>query len=334
MKTFPLLKQCKPSNKQGLIIYNAAMSEGAPIKRDNFEHNSIVEATFYLRGLIKNLQRKICDLPETLSADIPTKGQGKLSDFLIKFFCVLYTGSTGNFLIVTFLNSPVHVKKFDTLCTYCFLALELLIHGIYCNAPGEIYKSHTLSNVFYKSSEGFSTPVTSLMPPKPARTERKHYSWRKSNKREICMSIRILDPLELRNNGRKELMYENKRSMNYREAEYLFPDGKGMVTSLISDVTIREKDGELSLNKPIARQREKTRDRLRPYTEEGYRKVVKSYNKVITVITFYCLLITQILKGITSPRPLATRNVSRVAPVCETMEVMHFILFSSAWTIY
>ena len=36
------------------------------------------------------------------------------------------------------------------------------------------------------------------------------------------MSIRILDPLELRNNGRKESMYENKRSMNYREAEYLF----------------------------------------------------------------------------------------------------------------
>ena len=122
--------------------------------------------------------------------------------------------------------------------------------GSGCNAPEEIYKSPTLSNVFYKSSEGFSTPVTSpLMPPKPARTERKHYSWRNSNKREICMSIRILDPLELRNNGRKESMYENKRSMNYREAEYLFPDGKGMVTSLINDVTIREQDGALSLNK-------------------------------------------------------------------------------------
>ena len=49
------------------------------------------------------------------------------------------------------------------------------------------------------------------------------------------MSIRILDSLELRNNGRKESMYENKRSMNYREAEYLFQDGEGMVTSLIND---------------------------------------------------------------------------------------------------
>ena len=49
--------------------------------------------------------------------------------------------------------------------------------GSGCNAPGEIYKSHTLANVFYNSSEGSSTPVTSpLMPPKPARTERKLYS--------------------------------------------------------------------------------------------------------------------------------------------------------------
>ena len=52
------------------------------------------------------------------------------------------------------------------------------------------------------------------------------------------MCIRILDPLELSNNSRKESMDENKRSMNYREAEYLFPDGEGMVTSWINDVTI------------------------------------------------------------------------------------------------
>ena len=54
------------------------------------------------------------------------------------------------------------------------------------------------------------------------------------------MFICVLEPLELRNNSRKELMYENKRSMNYWEAEYLFPDGEGMVTSLNSDVTIHE----------------------------------------------------------------------------------------------
>ena len=80
------------------------------------------------------------------------------------------------------------------------------------------------------------------------------------------------------------------------------PDCKGMVTSLIDDVTIREQDGEWSLNKLVARQCERMRNRLYSFTEQGCRKVVKSYNKVITVITFYCLLVTQILKGITSPR--------------------------------
>ena len=116
------------------------------------------------------------------------------------------------------------------------------------------------------------------------------------------MCIRILDPLELRNNSRKEWMDENKRSMNYREAEYLFPDGKGMVTSWISDVTIGEQDGKLGRNKLVARQYEKTRVCLRSSAETGCRKVIKSYKKVITVMTFCCILVTQLLKGITSPR--------------------------------
>ena len=77
--------------------------------------------------------------------------------------------------------------------------------GSGCYAPEEIYKSNKLANVFYNSSEGSSTPVTSpLMPPKPARTERRNYSWRNSGKRELCMYVRILDPLEFRNNYKKE----------------------------------------------------------------------------------------------------------------------------------
>ena len=84
--------------------------------------------------------------------------------------------------------------------------------GSGCNAPEEIYKSPTLANVSWKSSEGFPTPVTSLlMPPKPARTGRKQYSWRNSCKREICMYIRILDPLELRNNRDRKSICENKK---------------------------------------------------------------------------------------------------------------------------
>ena len=80
------------------------------------------------------------------------------------------------------------------------------------------------------------------------------------------------------------------------------PDGKGMVTSLLSDVTIREQDGELSINKPVARQHGKTRDRICSYTEEGCRRVIKSYNKIVTIMTFYFMIVTSILKGITNPR--------------------------------
>ena len=77
--------------------------------------------------------------------------------------------------------------------------------GSGCYAPEEIYKSNKLANVVYNSSEGLSTPVTSsLMPPKPARTERRNYFWRNSSKREVCMYVRILDPLEFRNNYKKE----------------------------------------------------------------------------------------------------------------------------------
>ena len=71
--------------------------------------------------------------------------------------------------------------------------------GSGCNAPEKIYKFPTLANGSCKSSEGFPTPVTSpLMPPKPARTGRKQYSWQNSSKREVCMHLRILKPLEFR----------------------------------------------------------------------------------------------------------------------------------------
>ena len=80
------------------------------------------------------------------------------------------------------------------------------------------------------------------------------------------------------------------------------PNAKGMVTSLISDVTIREQDGELSINKLVTRQYEKTRDCLRSYTEKGCRKVARIYNKVVAIISFYFIIVTRVLKGIMYPR--------------------------------
>ena len=119
------------------------------------------------------------------------------------------------------------------------------------------------------------------------------------------MYIRVLDPLESRNDSRKESMYENKRSMTYREAEYLFPDGEGMVTSSKSNTsTLRN----VEVNRLVARQRLKASDRLCSYAEEGCRKVIKIYNKVVTIMTFYFMIVTNVLKGIKSLRRCERKN--------------------------
>ena len=136
------------------------------------------------------------------------------------------------------------------------------------------------------------------MPPKPARTERRHYSWRNSGKRELCMYIRILDPLEFRNNNKKESMDE--RSMNYREAEYLFPGpikGKGMMTSRIHDVTIQEQHGKPSLDTLVAKQYKHSQVRSRPSDSIGLRKAVPYYNKMAAIITVCFVMIIQLLEG-------------------------------------
>ena len=191
----------------------------------------------------------------------------------------------------------------------------------YCYAPEEIYKSNTLANVFYNSSEGFSTPVTSpLMPPKPARTERRHYSWRNSGKREVCMYIRILDPLEFRNNHKESM---DERSMNYREAEYLFPiKGKGMMTSRIHDVTIQEQHGKPSLDTLVAKQYKPSQFRSQPSDSLGLRTAVQSYKKIAAIITVCFGMIMQLLEVFSRfalRKPKSTIGNSRIDSVDEGM---------------
>ena len=95
-------------------------------------------------------------------------------------------------------TSPVNCLEEDVSVDLC--EQRSGERGSGCNAPEEIYKSPKLANVSCKSSDGFPTPVTSpLMPPKPARTGRKQYSWRNSSKKEACMHIHIFNPLEFRN---------------------------------------------------------------------------------------------------------------------------------------
>ena len=69
--------------------------------------------------------------------------------------------------------------------------------GSGCNAPAVIYEFPTSADRSCKTSEGFTTPVTSsLLPPKLPRTKVKQYAWHNSTKKEVCMYIRIVNPVE------------------------------------------------------------------------------------------------------------------------------------------
>jgi hypothetical protein len=88
------IKQFKLSNKQGIVMCNSNLAEDTAIKRALFDHNSIIEAAFHLRSLIKGIERTQKNLPDQLTADILSKGQGEPPEDLLTFFRVLYTGST------------------------------------------------------------------------------------------------------------------------------------------------------------------------------------------------------------------------------------------------
>ena len=51
------------------------------------------------------------------------------------------------------------------------------------------------------------------MPPKPAREGRKRYFWQNPSKKDICMHIRIFDPLECRKE-KKEVTFKSQGSIN------------------------------------------------------------------------------------------------------------------------
>ena len=94
-------------------------------------------------------------------------------------------------------TSPVSCIEGGVLVNLCEQRSDE--RGSGCDAPAEIYKLPTSAGESCKAAEGFPTPGTSpLRSPKPPRTKIKQYAWRNSAKKEVCMYIRILKPLEIR----------------------------------------------------------------------------------------------------------------------------------------
>ena len=117
------------------------------------------------------------------------------------------------------------------------------------------------------------------------------------------MLIHIFDPLELRNNREKESICENKRSTNYREAESTFsgtPDDDGMITSSNSDVTIREAVWHADETRLVAGKSFEPREQLLPYSVKSFKEALKVYGKIVTFITLYLTVVTNVLGGLTN----------------------------------
>ena len=88
-----------------------------------------------------------------------------------------------------------------------------------------------------------------------------------------------------------------------REEEYLFPgtpDGEGMVTSSISDVTIREAVWDPDINKLVARKHLVSRKQLLPYSVKSFKEAFKACSKVVTFIALYLATVTSVLGGLTN----------------------------------
>ena len=145
-------------------------------------------------------------------------------------------------------------------------------------------------------------PVTSpLLPPKPPRTERRQYSWRNSSKREVCMCIRILKPLEIRKE-KKELTFKNQESTNCQKAKARHPgvttyDGikcDVIVASSISDDTLRD----VEVNRLIARKRYVPRKRSFTFSVGNFEKPLRVFSRIVTFITLLFVMVRNVLGGL------------------------------------
>ena len=93
-------------------------------------------------------------------------------------------------------------------------SIKYVFGNVQCYGPEEILKSPTLADISWRSSGGSSIAVTSSpMPPKPARTSRKQYSWQNPPKKDICMHIRIINPWEFRQE-KEEMTFKSQGSIN------------------------------------------------------------------------------------------------------------------------
>ena len=161
-----------------------------------------------------------------------------------------------------------------------------------CNAPAEIYEFPTSADRSCKTSEGFTTPVTSsLLPPKPPRTKVKQYAWHNSAKKEVCMYIRRVNPVEIRKE-KEELKFKSQEDANCQNHSDVIVSSV-TIASPNSDVTIRER----GINKPIAKKRY-ARKRSPVLSKGCFKSSLWLYNQTLVLITFILSMIISVVGGL------------------------------------
>ena len=204
-------------------------------------------------------------------------------------------------------TSPVNCIEGGVLVDLCMKRSR--VRGSGCDAPAEIYEFPTSADRSCKAAEGFPTPVTSpLLPPKPPRTKIKQYAWRNSAKKEVCMYIRILKPLEIRKE-KEELTFKSQELTNFSIHQEAQPrhldatkhdvmDSGVIIASPNGDVTTRVPD----VNRLIARKRYVPRKRSLTYSIGSFERLMRACIRIITFIVLFVAITTNVLGGLINTR--------------------------------
>ena len=117
------------------------------------------------------------------------------------------------------------------------------------------------------------------------------------------MLIRICNPLKLRNKReKKELTVKIQESMNCK-AESTFsgrPDDDDIITSLNSDVNVRETVWHADENRRVTGKHFIPRKRSLSYSVGSFGKLLKAYGGLVSFIVLHPAIIANVLGGITN----------------------------------
>ena len=174
--------------------------------------------------------------------------------------------------------------------------------GSGCDAPKSADQFTNSSHGCSKSSEGLPTSETSLRPPKPPRTEVRQYSWRNSTKKEVCMYIRMLKPLETRKE-KEELEFKSSGSTNCRNHSDVIVSGV-IVASPNSDVIL----WNVEVNRPIARKRYAPRKQSLVHSKGILKSSLRVCSRTSTKITLLLAIVIGVFGGLFNVRLPERKN--------------------------